>query len=164
MRRALSVALATALVLALTPDALAAQQAQLDVHGNFAVGTTTHLHSWGAGAGAQVTFGSTSDPIQLSLSPSLDFLKQEGGSRQTSLSADLDIQPGGGKTVTPYAGISTGANWISGSSGTHAGYETLAGAQVKLSTALTAKAEERFGYVSGQEHSLTTRVGVLLSF
>jgi hypothetical protein len=160
--------LAIAIAIAAAPNRLAAQQTQLDLHGDFVVGTTTHLHSWGGGAGVQVTFGQTSDPIQLSLSPSLDYTKQEsGGPSQTSLSADLDLQPGGGKTVTPYVGISAGANWSGGASkqweGARAGYEALAGAQVKLGSRASAKAEERFGYVTGQEHTLTTRLGVLLS-
>lgn len=54
---------------------LAAQQTQLDLHGNLAVGTATHPKSWGGGVGAQTTFGRSSDPLKISLSPSIDLLK-----------------------------------------------------------------------------------------
>jgi hypothetical protein len=155
---------------ALLPARMAAQQTQLDLHGNYAVGTDTHAKSWGGGAGVQTTFGSKTDPINLSAAPSLDYLKQEqGGPSQTTLSLDLDVQPGGSGTVTPYAGLSAGANWSGGSAkqweGARLGLETLAGAQVKLGGShVSAKGEERFGYVKGQEHTLTTRLGVLVSF
>ena len=158
------------LAFAARPGIASAQQAQLDLHGNLVVGTTTHNKSWGGGVGAQIALNSTSSPIVVSLSPSLDFVKQQhDGPSQTSLTADLDVQPGGSSTVTPYAGVSAGANWSGGSSeqwtGSELGLETLAGAQVKLGgSKVTAKAEERFGYVKGQEHTLTTRLGVLLSF
>ena len=39
----------------------------------------------------------------------------------------------------------------------------IGGLQLKTSPAVTLKAEERFGYIRGQEHSLSTRFGVLLS-
>lgn len=155
-------------VLLLAPALLRAQS-QLDLHGNFSVGTATHVHAWGAGAGFQSTFGSPTQALRVSLSPSLDYLKQQGtGSTQTSWSADIDVQPGGSSTVTPYTGVSAGANWSGGSTqqweGVKLGMETLAGAQVKLSPRAPFKAEERFGYVVGQEHTLTTRAEVLLSF
>jgi len=115
----------------------------------------------------QVTVGS--QPVKVSLAPSLDYLKQENsGPSQTSLSADLDVQPGGNSPVTPYAGVSAGANWSGGNNkqweGSRLGLETLAGVQVKLGgSSVSAKGEERFGYVKGQEHTLTTRIGVLIS-
>jgi hypothetical protein len=154
----------------LSPATLAAQQTQLDVHGNYAVGTQTHGKSWGGGLGAQATFGGKSSPVDVSIAPSVDYLEQEhGGPSQTTASVDLDVQPGGSATVTPYAGVSAGANWSGGSAkqwqGARLGLETLAGAQVKLGASrVTAKGEERFGYVNGQEHTLTTRLGVLISF
>ena len=167
-RRAL-VTIMTALAAIGLSVRLPAQQTQLDLHGNLAVGTTTHLKSWGGGIGAQTTFGSSSSPLKFSLSPSFDVLKQEhGGPTQTTLSLDANIQPPGQLTVTPYIGGSASANWSGGDakqwSGARLGIEMLAGATVKLSSSLKAKAEERFGYVDGQEHTLTTRVGVLVSF
>jgi hypothetical protein len=122
------------------------------------------------GAGVQLTFGGSSSPVSLSAAPSLDYLKQEhAGPSQTSASLDLDLQPGGSSSVTPYAGVSAGANWSGGPAkqweGARLGMEMLAGAQGKLgSSRVSAKGEERFGYVKGQEHTLATRLGVLLSF
>jgi hypothetical protein len=147
---------------------VAAQQTQFDVHGNLAIGTSSHLKSWGGGVGIQATFGGASAPLQLSLSPSADMIKQEkGGPRQTTLSLDVNVQPGGNSTVTPYAGVSAGANWSAGTTaqweGARLGLETLGGITAKLGQSLSLKAEERFGYVKGQEHTLTTRVGVLFS-
>jgi hypothetical protein len=145
-----------------------AQESQLDLHGNFAVTTDSHTRSWGAGVGGQFTFGPTSAPLRVSLSPSLDYLKQQSsGPSQETLSVDASVQPGGSSTITPYVGASAGANWSSGAGkqweGTKLGLELLGGAQVKLGSGpATLKAEERFGYVDGQEHTLTTRVGVLL--
>ena len=159
---------AVIVALASTPLAVHAQQTQLDVHGNLAVGTSTHTRAWGAGIGLQTTYGGKTDPINISTSPSIDVLKQEGGGpTQLSASYDVDLQPGGGGNLTPYVGASAGANWSLGDAsqwgGARLGLETLAGAQVKLG-GTSIKAEERFGYVKGQEHTLTTRIGALLSF
>ncbi|MFL5560978.1 MAG: hypothetical protein ACJ79K_05840 [Gemmatimonadaceae bacterium] len=163
----------TALVLGIAGisafPAPAAAQSQLDVHGNWARTTATHTTSWGAGIGFQATVGGKSSPIALSAAPSFDYLKQENsGPAQEILSLDLDLQPGGSGTVIPYVGASAGANWSSGSGkqweGTKLGLETLGGVQLKVGTsALSLKGEERFGYVRGQEHTLTTRFGVLIS-
>jgi hypothetical protein len=158
-----------ALILGVVATPLAAQQPQLDLHGNFVVGTSTHLKSWGAGVGVQKTFGASTDPVRLSLAPSLDVVKQEhDGPTQTTLSVDLDAQPGGNSTVTPYVGLSAGSNWSGGDArqweGARLGIEMLGGLTAKLSSSVSVKAEERFGYVNGQEHTLTTRAGVLVSF
>jgi hypothetical protein len=144
-----------------------AQNTQLDLHGNFAVGTTSHSRSLGAGIGPQITFGSSNAPARVSVSPGFDYLKQEhGGPSQESLSLDANLQPGGSSTVTPYAGASASANWSSGAAkqwqGTKLGLEMMGGVQIKAGDTLTLKAEERFGYVDGQEHALTTRAGVLV--
>ena len=147
-----------------------AQQAQFDLHGDYVVGTSTHAKSWGGGLGVQATFGGKSSPININLSPSIDYVKQQhGGPSQTSLTADVSIQPGGGGSFTPYVGVSAGSNWSGGDAkqwnGDRLGLEVLGGAQIKLgSSRASAKAEERFGYVDGQEHTLTTRLGVLVSY
>jgi hypothetical protein len=156
------------LALAALPIAARAQ-AQLDVHGNFAKGTSTHTSSWGGGVGVQGIIAGKSSLIALSAAPSFDYFKQENsGPAQETLSLDLDLQPGGNGTITPYVGASAGANWSSGTNkqwdGTKLGLEMLGGVQVKVGTsALSLKGEERFGYVRGQEHMLTTRLGVLVS-
>jgi hypothetical protein len=144
-----------------------AQETQLDLHGSFAVGTTSHSRSWGAGAAAQVTFGSSASPVKVSASPGFDYMKQEdGGPSQEILSLDVSLQPGGSSTITPYLGGSASANWSSGTgkqwAGSKLGLETMGGLQIKAGDTVTLKAEERFGYVKGQEHTLTTRVGVLV--
>jgi hypothetical protein len=144
-----------------------AQETQLDVHGNFAVGTSSHSRSWGAGIGPQITFGASSAPVKLSVSPGVDYLRQEGGGpSQESLSIDANAQPGGSSAVIPYVGASASANWSSGTGrqweGAKLGLETMGGVQIKVSSATTLKVEERFGYVEGQEHALATRLGVLL--
>jgi hypothetical protein len=145
----------------------AAQQTQLDAHGNFVTTTSSHTQSWGAGVAVQMTFGSSTAPAQLSVAPGFDYLKQENsGPSQETVALDVDVQPGGSSTITPYVGVSASENWSSGTSkqwsGGKLGLETLGGVQIKAGTNAAVKAEERFGYVNGQEHTLTTRVGVLL--
>jgi len=147
----------------------AAQESQLDVHGNWVTGTSTHAKSWGGGVALQTTLGGKSSAIAFSIAPGLDYLKQEmGGPSQTTAALDVNVQLGGSATVKPYAGASASANWSGGSAkmwdGAKLGLETMAGAQVKIdASSLSAKAEERFGYVQGQEHTLTTRVGLLIT-
>ena len=153
----------------LAPAILRAQQTQLDVHGSYAIGTSTHNKSWGGGLGIQATFGGKSSAIAISASPGVDFMKQEnGGPSQTSVSLDLNVQPGGNATVLPYVGVSAAENWSGGSGkmwdGAKLGLETMDGAQFKLTSSASIKAEERFGFVKTQEHTLTTRAGFLISF
>ena len=100
-----------------------------------------------------MTFGSAKIPLELSLSPSFDGIMQENdGPTQTTLSLDVDLQPPGNATVTPYIGGSASSNWSVGDDaqwdGARLGIEMLAGALVKLSSTFTAKAAERFGYVN----------------
>ncbi|GLC25772.1 hypothetical protein [Roseisolibacter agri] len=160
------------LVAPLVPAALHAQtQRQLDVHGSYQRGTTTESNAWGAGAQVQLVFGPSSAPVRLGTSLGGDALRPEGGgSMQWNASLDAVAQFGGGAAVTPYVGGSVGANWSTGDeaqwSGARGGLETMAGVQVKLGAsdkAPSLKLEERFGYVRGQEHTLGTRVGIVLS-
>jgi hypothetical protein len=148
-----------------------AQSQQGEIHANYSRTTQSKTSSWGAGAQSQQVWGSTSSPVALSNSAGVDYLKQEnGGPSQWSLSLDVVLQPGGNSTVTPYAGGSISANWSTGDaaqwSGARLGTELIGGAQVKLGTGspVSAKLEERFGYVNGQEHTLATRLGFSLSF
>jgi len=171
MKLSVSVALGAALAISapLASAPLHAQQSQLDVHGNYAIGTSTHNKSWGGGVGVQTTFGGKSSAIAISTSPSVDYLKQEnGGASQTSVTLDIDVQPGGNGTVLPYAGASAGANWSGGSGkmwdGAKLGLEAAGGLQLKLTSSASIRAEERFGYIKSQEHTLTTRAGFLVSF
>ena len=148
-----------------------AQERNLDLHLDYARGTSSHANSWGAGAAAQLTWGGNSAPAKVSTSLGADYTKQENsGPSQTSVSLDVTAQPGGSSALTPYAGGSTSANWSGGDAkqwnGAKLGLEVLGGLQFKPSpnSNLAWKAEERFGYVRGQEHTLSTRLGVLISF
>ena len=148
----------------------AAQQLQGDAHGNYARGTQTKTDAWGAGAQIQANWGASSAPVKLGTSAGFDYTKQDVGPSQSSLSADVTLQPGGAASVVPYAGGSVSANW-SGTdykqwTGAKRGLETLAGLQFKSQAlgALSLKVEERFGYVKSQEHQLTTRFGAIVSF
>jgi hypothetical protein len=160
-----AVAAITAIAL---PSRVRAQETQLDVHGSFSIGTETHTKAWGAGVAPQFTFGGSQAPVKLSLAPGFDYLEQEEeGPSQENLSLDVNVQPGGSSTVTPYVGASASANWSSGSGkqweGAKLGLETMAGLQIKTGSGpVSIKAEERFGYVEDQEHTLTTRLGVLI--
>ena len=160
---------ATALLASSSPAA--AQQWQGDLHGNYARGTQSHANSWGAGAQVQATWGGSSAPVKVGTSGGVDYTKQEkSGPSQTSLGLDVTLQPGGNGSVIPYAGGSVSSNWSGGDAkqwtGAKTGLETLAGVQIKSAAlgSLSWKAEERFGYVRGQEHTLSTRVGVVMSF
>lgn len=161
-------AIAVALVVAAAR--VSAQQSQADVHANHSIGTTTHSASWGGGVGAQATFGAESAPVKFNIEPTVDYLKQENsGPSQTSAALSAALQVGGKSTVNPYVGGSIGANWSGGSGkqwdGAKLGLESAVGAQVKLgNSGSSAKIEESFGYVRGQEHSLGTSVGLLFSF
>jgi hypothetical protein len=143
-----------------------AQETQLDAHASFSTTTQSHNQSWGAGVGPQITFGSESAPARLSVSPGFDYMKQEqDGPSQESLSLDANVQPGGSSSLTPYVGGSVSANWSNGTGkqweGSRLGLETMGGLQYKTAPSISLNAEERFGYIHGQEHTLTTRFGVL---
>ncbi|HEX8850553.1 MAG TPA: hypothetical protein VF761_13560 [Gemmatimonadaceae bacterium] len=159
-----------AVAICLTAGPAAAQQSSGDVHADYMHGTTSKANSWGAGALYQLTFGGKQAPLQLNTSLGADWTKQENsGPSQTSLSYDATVQPGGSGSFVPYAGGSVSANWSGGSNkmwdGAKLGLETLAGFQVKLGlNGVAWKAEERFGYVREQEHTLTTRVGIAVTF
>ncbi len=146
-----------------------AQQTQLDLHGDFAHATSSGSNSWGAGVALPLTWGAKSAPIRIATSPGFDWTKQTGGgSSQESLSLDVTAQPGGNSTVTPYAGGSVGSNWSSGTGqqwqGARLGLEALAGLQMTLQqNKLSAKVEERYGFIRGNDHMWTTRAGVLIS-
>ena len=161
-RRAIVTATLVGAVLA--PQSLhAQQQRQGELHANYARQTQSESNAWGAGAQLQLVWGAKHAPVVFGTSFGADYLKQEGGGPNSwNGSVDGVLQPGGSATVTPYAGGSIGANWSTGDgaqwSGARLGLETLGGVQVKIGTA-SAKIEERFGYVRGQEHSLATRLG-----
>jgi hypothetical protein len=149
----------------------AAQERAIDLHFNYSRGTVTETNSWGAGGGLQLTWGAKSAPLKVGTSFGGDYLKQEdGGPGTASASVDLTFQPGGATSIIPYAGVSGSENWSIGTAeqwgGGRFGREVLAGLQYKPSPSakITWKAEERYGYIDGQEHTLATRAGILVSF
>ena len=149
----------------------AQSQRQAEAHGNYSRGMTSESNAWGAGGQLQFIWGASEAPAQLGGSLGGDYTKQSGGASQWNTSLDLVLQPGGDKVVTPYAGGSIGSNWSTGRaamwSGARAGFETLAGLQVKVGggeSSRTIKVEERYGYVRGQEHTLVTRLGIVVPY
>jgi hypothetical protein len=158
-------------IIAFVAAAAHGQQRSGDLHGDYVRGLVTDANSWGAGAALQLTWGGQSSLAKVNTSVGADYTKQTGGGPgQTSVAIDVTLQPGGNSALTPYAGGSASANWSSGSnaqwSGSRLGLETLAGLQFKPSSQskISFKAEERYGYVRGQEHTLATRAGILVSF
>jgi hypothetical protein len=160
--------LATALGMIVAASSAAAQQSQIEAHGNYVRTTQSHSNSWGAGAQLNTNWGSTQAPVQLSTSEGVDWTKQENdGPSTTSLGLDVTVQPGGGGVFTPYAGGSMSANWVSKNapSGALLGLEYLGGVYYKLEAQgkLSLHAELRSGYVRTQEHTVTGRFGVAFS-
>jgi hypothetical protein len=148
---------------------LAAQQSQLDVHGDYQHTVSSGSNSWGAGVALPVTWGSKGAAVRIATSPGFDWTKQtSGGPSQESLSLDVTAQPGGDSPITPYAGGSASANWSTGTGkqweGSKLGLEALAGLQMTLQKdKLSAKVEERYGYIFHNDHMWTTRAGLLFS-
>lgn len=159
-----------AVALCVCATTVAAQSSAGEVHANYQRAVNSKTNAWGGGAQYQLTIGAKKAPVQLSTSLGLDWTQQENsGPTQTSGSYDAALQPGGGGSFTPYAGGSVGANWSGGSGkqwdGAKLGLEALAGFQAKFGLkGVSWNAQERFGYVRGQDHNLTTRVGVIVSF
>jgi opacity protein-like surface antigen len=128
----------------------------------------TDTDAWGGGAGIQLTWGGSSAPIKINTSVGGDYLKQTNdGPATVTASFDLTAQPGGNSALTPYVGGGAGLNWSSGDNkqweGAKAGYDVIGGLTFKFSPAMSLKAEERFGYINREEHTLQTRFGVLIS-
>ena len=146
-----------------------AQQWSAEGHANYSRTTTSHQSSSGLGAMVQGTFGGPSAPVNLSTSVGADWLQQEhSGPSTTSLSFDATLQPGGSSAVTPYAGGSVSANWLSGDSspkGALLGLQYIVGVQLKPESQgpLAVRLEIRPGYVRTQEHSIMGRLGVSYS-
>jgi hypothetical protein len=169
MFRSTFVALAFVACAVLMPCDAVAQHWQGELHPSVSRTTQTHQDSWGGGAQIQATFGSKTLPVQLAMSLGGDGMKQQNdGPTQRSVGYDVTLQSGGSSALTPYAGGSVSANWLSGTgapSGTLAGFEYLFGLQVKPkpTSPMAFKLEIRSGYVNTQEHTVTGRIGILHS-
>ena len=146
----------------------AAQSKQFEVHGNYQRGNQTHQKAWGGGAQVGLTIGPKL-PLATNTSLGVDYLKTENSdTKNWSVSYDAVVQPGGSMMVTPYAGGSVGANWTSTNGTTNGaalGLNYILGATLALEKGggPLIKAEVRPGYVRHQEHTVTYRVGVVLS-
>jgi len=157
------------LAAAATAGPSAAQQSQLDGHGNYQRSNHSHQSAWGAGANYGLSFGGQNAPVKLNPSVGADYVKQEGGDqKQVSTNFDLALQFSVGPLFSPYAGGSVGANWQSsgdGFGGAKLGLQYILGAQLKLQAdaPYSLIADVRPGYVRGQEHSTTVRFGVQFS-
>jgi hypothetical protein len=125
-------------------------------------------YAWGGGAEYQLTWGGARAPVQLGTAVGLDAERQAGdGQRRLGLDADVTVQPGGGARLTPFAGAGAGAVWVRGegeSGRPRLGLDGIVGAQLTVDRRGTAvQAELRHGYVRGQPHSTSARVGVAIS-
>ena len=122
----------------------------------------------GRGGQYQVTLGSKQQAVRLSPSLGADWIKQENsGPSTTSVGLDVNVQPGGDSPLTPYAGGSVSANWVSKDApkGALLGLEYIAGVYNKLESQgpISLHVEARSGYVRTQEHQVTGRFGVAFS-
>ena len=146
-----------------------AQEWSAEGHGAYARTTQTHENAWGAGGSIESLWGGAHAAIKLGTSLGGDFQRQSStATNQWSVSYDATLQPGGTGAVTPYAGGSVSANWLTGDSATEGpllGLQYIVGIEVKPSSksAVSFKAELRPGYVRTQEHSLTWRAGLSFS-
>lgn len=158
----------TALALAIVGRSAGAQESQVEFHGNYVPGSGSSSTAWGGGAQYQVTLGSKEQAVQLSPSLGVDWTKgEESGPSTTSVGLDVNVQPGGDSPLTPYAGGSVSANWVSEDApkGTLLGLEYMGGVYYKLESqgSLSLHLEVRRGYIRTQPHQTTGRFGVALS-
>jgi hypothetical protein len=155
---------------ALTVSSANPQSLAADVHVGYSRGLKTDANSWGAGAALPITWGGSSSPIKITVSPGYDYMKQSSGPSTSSVGLDITAQPGGSSSLSPYAGGSISENWSMGDdkawSGAERGQEAIVGLQYTPSPSSTVswKIEERYGYIDEQEHTLTTHIGALIKF
>ena len=167
MRRS-RLALTTALALITLTRVAGAQESQVEVHANYIPGSAGNSDAWGAGGQYQLTLGSKEQPVRLSPSVGVDWTQQEeSGPSTTSVGLDVNVQPGGDSPLTPYAGGSVSANWVSENApnGALLGLEYMGGVYYKLESQgkLSLHGEVRRGYIRTQAHQTTFRFGVALS-
>jgi len=158
----------TTLALIVLTRLAGAQESQVEVHANYLPGTGRNSTAWGAGGQYQLTLGSKQQAVRLSPSLGVDWSRQEeSGPSTTSVGLDVNVQPGGDSQLTPYAGGSVSANWVSEDApkGALLGLEYMGGVYYKLEPkgALSLHLEVRYGYVRTQEHQATGRFGVALT-
>jgi hypothetical protein len=160
--------IATALLLMVLARSAGAQQSQIEAHANYIPAEGSNSTAWGAGGQYQLTLGSKQQPVRLSPSLGVDWTQQEkSGPNTTTVALDVNLQPGGDSQLTPYAGGSVSANWVSKNApkGALLGLEYMGGVYYKLEAQgkLLLHLEVRRGYIRTQSHQTTIRFGVALS-
>ncbi len=155
------------LTLLATPRAHA-QQA-VDLHISYATATTSNTVSLGAGAALE-TLLDLVPGIDVAATVGADYQRERAlGAPRTSVSLDATIQPERQTTgLVPYAGGSVSANWSGGERsefrGRRMGLDAIVGLKFSFlgSELVATRIEQRFGYVRGTEHRLTTRLGLIV--
>lgn len=166
MRSRIAAIAAVALV-ALLPRARAGAQL-LDLYGGSAQVTATRSTFFGFGAGLSSTWA-PGDKLFVRARLGGDYLHEQHLGRAWS-SGTLDVSiapPMFGDAFMVYAGAGTSLNWSGGESsewvGVRPGLSTFMGVAFEFGESpLGALIEERFGYIKGTDHTLTTRVGLLV--
>ena len=137
-----------------------------DVHGAF----VPAVHSQPSAAGFGVAIAAPARLASATLLPSLggDYLRRAAlGPGRASAGLDLRLLPSAeGHWVVPFVGAGASANWSGGLqsewNGARLGLDAIAGFALGANNPHFAlKIEQRFGYVTGADHTLTTRVGLL---
>jgi hypothetical protein len=158
------------LVAAITLLASSADAQQiLDVHGASSVETRTQSTSWGGGIAAGSQWMPASAAF-VGLFLGADYLREQHlGRARTSISAELTVAPPwSSEYIVPYVGGGVSGVWSGGQyseySGPRLGLVSLAGVRFLFSGTgrIGAKLEGRFSYLTGIEHALGTRVGLLI--
>ena len=160
-------AIAAFVLCTLVPRARAAAQL-LDVYGSSAQVTATRSTFFGFGAGLS-SIWAPGDKFFLRARLGGDYLHEQHLGRVWS-SGTLDVSiapPMFGDSFMWYAGAGTSLNWSGGESsewvGARHGVSAFTGIAFEFGESpLGAHIEERFGYIMGTDHTLATRVGILL--
>ena len=163
-----STLLIAALALVFAARSAESQESQLEAHANYIPGTGDASPAWGGGGQYQVTLGAKGQAVRFSPSLGVDWTRQEeSGPSTTSVGLDVNVQPGGDSPLTPYAGGSVSANWVSENApkGALLGLEYMGGVYYKLEAQgpLALHLEVRRGYIRTQAHQTTGRFGLALS-
>jgi hypothetical protein len=165
MRRLLAVCLPMLLL-----SARAQAQQAADFHVSYVSTTQTHTVAYGLGAAIESILDVV-PVVDVAATVGADYQRERGlGPGRGSLSLDVTLQPQRETTgLVPYAGGSVSANWSGGQlsewPGMRPGFEAIAGLKFSFlaSETVATRIEQRFGYVRGTEHKMTTRVGFILA-
>ena len=150
----------------LTASTAAAQV--LDFHAIGSVATKTQSTSWGGGLSIGTAFVPGGIAL-VGLAAGGDYIREQHlGEARVSTSIDATLSPPGASAgFVPYLGGSTSLHWSGGEysqwNGSRVGLDLLAGVKGLFGTQERVgwKLEQRFGYVTGANHSLATRLGFL---